>query len=306
MQGDITLIKGVPFSDSPFGKILLFSSEKLKESVALFKEIKCENASFSWYNDMPYNEKDLNVLNEINVIRLIVNPFRIEDCSAINSQRELLSLRINTYPVEQALDFNNFPAIEIFEGYWSGGLKNLFSSQSLQKLTLWQYQPRAKNIQELTGLNHLNSLSLFQSNIKNLDGIGQLKQLKQLSIGYNKNLEVFSTEENLKLGLEKLEIEVCKKLDLQSLRSLPKLKVLSLQNNGKLDSLEPALAVLPELENLNFSQTDLLNGDNSYLLRQPKLKKVYFLDKRHYKFTVEQINSALHDEAMRKKLLALS
>ena len=78
-----------------------------------------------------------------------------------------------------------------------------------------------------------------------------------------------------------------------SLQNLPKLKVLKLLNNGRYETLQAVIDRLPLLEDLNFSQTDLIDGDNSYLAKHAHLRKVYFLDKRHYKRSCEDVNEAL-------------
>ena len=82
MSEGIVFKEGIPFNKDNY---LLFSTQKLRESIAFFKTNNCENALFSPHDtNLPYQENSLDVLNEITVKRLIVFPSTtITDTSAI-------------------------------------------------------------------------------------------------------------------------------------------------------------------------------------------------------------------------------
>jgi Leucine-rich repeat (LRR) protein len=304
MSNDLIIKDDIAFNKDGF---LIFSSAKLEECISYFNIHQFDKAIFSGYGGRldRFDEKDLEVLRRISVRELIIIMSGELNCEAVNSQHKLHRLEIHSDPVKQVIDFDNFPHLESFKGYWTKKLLHLFSRTSLTALHLWKYQSKSGVIEELAGLKNLESLNIIQANVKNIGGIDKLPNLKYLGLAYNKSLEVFYTGE-IQLPIEELEIEMCKKLDLTSLHGLTGLKKLSLTNMGSVLSLAPALSLLPKLEQLYFSEIDLQDGDNSYFLQQPHLKKISFPDKRHYKFTCKQINNALENESERKKLLSLS
>lgn len=50
---------------------------------------------------------------------------------------------------------------------------------------------------------------------------------------------------------------------------------------------------MPILEKLQFTESELTDGNNHYLLRQPFLKEVWLSDKKHYLLKTKEINEAL-------------
>jgi hypothetical protein len=298
MNNGVIYKDNIPFNADDY---LLFSSEKLQESLAYYSANNYENAVFSYYNYPPFLESSLDVLNQIKVRRLLVHPFNISDLSAINNQHELVRLDIHTDPTLQAIDFDNFPKLETFKGYWTIELKNLFKRDTLKELCLWKYTPSSKDLSEVKSLVNLESLDIIQSNIQSLSGIEGLKNLKRLSIAYDRNLESFGNFPANGNAIEQLEIEVCKKINVNDIKGFTKLKHLDLLNNGKYATLKPLIDNLPSLESLNFGETDLTDIDNSYFLNHPSLKEINFLDKRRYKFSCEELNKALKAKTGKKE-----
>lgn len=280
------------FSNYLGNDFLVIESARIDE---IFRYSKAEEITNFWVSSLRgFDEQNLESLRDFDIKRIIVDLDSIKDVSVLNTFSGILFLRLFSDPIDQELDFANFPLLERFEGWWCKNLHNLFASKNLHHLALWKYKSRTMDLQEFAGLANLQSLALIQSNFKSLAGIEKLRKLKSLSLAYCKNLEeINSAASRHVLMLEELEIEVCKKLQLQSLQALPKLKVLELLNNGKYETLQAVLDRLPLLEDLNFSQTDLIDGDNSYLVKHPHLKQVYFLDKRHYKLSCEKVNEIL-------------
>jgi hypothetical protein len=290
--------EGIPFNKAGY---LLFTSDKLEDCIRIYKKYNCNKALFSYLGDLEntgYREDNLELLNDINVKELIILSTNIKNFLAINNQKNLVELRIESgEPVNDLIDFSNLSRLKEFRGYWCKELNNLFSAKSLKNLTLWKYKSKTSDLMEFSELNNLESLHLIQSNITVLNGIEKLKKIKTLELAYNQKLSAFNTLNNVQYSLEELKIEVCRFFNLNSLPVFASLKTFSYLNNGKVESIEPALKKMPLLESLNFSQTDLINGDISYLLNQPKLRKVYFYpEKRHYKFTRNEINNALKNK----------
>jgi len=181
-----------------------------------------------------------------------------------------------------------------FRGYWSKHLQNIFTSKNLKSLTVWKYKSNSADITELSGLRNLGFLCLIQSGITSLKGVESLRKLRVLELAYNQKLSFFSAADGFDYSLKDLKIEVCRAFNPNTLPVLTTLKSFSYLNNGKIESLEPVLKKMPALEELNFAGTDLINGDLSFLLNQPKLKDVHFYpDKRHYTHTCDEIIKTL-------------
>ncbi|MDA3616325.1 hypothetical protein [Polluticaenibacter yanchengensis] len=297
------LKNNIVYSKGNNGLFMMFSSKHLDECVKTFNLENIEGASFGYSMlDDGYNEDNLNILKKIQAKRIIVNPFSIKDFKGINSQHELIFLRIFNDPVTTELDFSNFSKIEVFEGYHTKYLKNLFSNKSLKKLRLWQYQSSTGDLSDLAGLENLEELNIIQSNIKSCKGLEGLKKLKKIGLAYNKNLETF-TDGKPVYQLEEFEIEVCKKLDLATLQGVGKLRTLKVINNGKMVSLEPIIKQLPSLYKLQFTEGELTESNNLYLLQHPTLKEVWLSDKKHYMLKTKEINEALKDTEKKKLIL---
>jgi Leucine-rich repeat (LRR) protein len=306
MDSGIITKEGIPFNADGY---VLFTSDKLDECIRVYKKYKCNKALFSRFGDSEnsgYKLANLDLLDEIEVEDLIILASDLSDISALSTQKGLKALRIESAERLQGhlVDFSNFPKLEKFRGYWSRQLKNLFDCRSLKELTLWKYKPKENDLSELAGLSNLGSLEIFQSSIVDATGLEQLKKLRSLALAYNSKLTSFSKTTDGEYNLEELKIEACPKLDIQTLPVMPYLKIFEFLNNGKIETLEPALNKMKSLEEISFSETSLTNGDNTFLLKHPKLKSVYFLNKKYYKFTCDEVNEGLQDEAKKKALLS--
>ena len=97
-----------------------------------------------------------------------------------------------------------------------------------------------------------------------------------------KRLESLAGIEGLE-ALEELEIHTCRAIrSIDEIGSLSNLKKLRLNNDGEIESLKP-LEKLSTLEEVSFYEsTNILDGDLSPLLRQNRLSRVSFQNRRHY------------------------
>jgi hypothetical protein len=288
---------GVEFGNGEYGVHVHFCSIQLNKCVKKFNEKGIENAVFiSSVLEEDYNEKDLNVLNRIQAKRITINPFLIQDFSGLNSQKNLVLLKIMFDAIKSPVDFNNFPKLHVFEGYYTKNLSNLFFRKSLKFLRLWKYDSPHGDLSELGGLSNLEELHIIQSKFSSCKGLEKLRKLKILGLAYNKDIEVFNDSNADQYDqLEVLEFEVCKKIDLETLKGLNSLKTLKITNNGKVTDLEPVLKKMPLLETLEIIDTELTNPNNVYLLKQPSLREVWLTDKKNYRLKTKQINEALNN-----------
>ena len=59
---------------------------------------------------------------------------------------------------------------------------------TLQELAIWNYQPRSRDLTELSRLTSLRRLQLIQPRITTLDGLGHLHTLERLEVHYASTL----------------------------------------------------------------------------------------------------------------------
>jgi hypothetical protein len=198
------------FKDDNGYKYLIIESQYLEEQIQYCIENRIVNLYISWYNG--FHSDSVEFIDRINLKRLIINPYKIKSLTAINNQHELVFLGINSDPVNQEIDFNNFKKLEVFRGIWTKKLKNLFDCKSLKVLWLWKLKSKANDLSELAGLEKLIEIRINQSSIINCNGIGELKSLKKVGLAYNKYLESFLGEKKVN-QIEEIEIEMCKKIE---------------------------------------------------------------------------------------------
>jgi Leucine-rich repeat (LRR) protein len=287
-----TGFKGIEF--------ICFDSKELLKYKEYFIQQRLENIMLSRaYN---FNSTSINFLSELNVKRLFIYTDTIKDIGTITALNKLLYLRIMDEPIKGEIDFSALTDLETFEGFYTKNLKNIFTSKSLKVLCLWQYKSSTGDLSELAGLENLEELHIIQSNIKSCKGLEGLKKIKKIGLAYNKNLDTFMVGKPA-FQLEEIEIELCKKFDFTTLGGVDKLKTLNIINNGKILSLEPIIGNLPSLEKLQFTEGDLAESNNLYLLQHPTLKHVWLSDKRHYFLKTKEINEALKNPEKKNAIL---
>ena len=104
---------------------------------------------------------------------------------------------------------------------------DLFELPLLQKLQLRYFDER--DCSKISVSNSIKELAIFESKLKYLDGLDEVKSLKKLDLAYIRALEDITALKELPL-LEKLEIKTCPRVsDLSPIKSLTKLKHLSIE-----------------------------------------------------------------------------
>ncbi|MFT5424974.1 MAG: protein phosphatase 1 regulatory subunit 7 [Phycisphaerales bacterium] len=192
---------------------------------------------------------------------------------------------------KQPLDLSQFRELTEFRGTWHPKLLITSESRKLRTLALWKYKPKSKDLSELAELPALEDLSIVQSPLTSIRGVGRFRKLKRLELSYLTKLEsVAGIEELSGSRLERLECHVCKKIgDHAAARAVPSLRVLRYNDCGEIPDIG-FLDDLPNLEDFRFVHTNILDGDLCPLLR---LKSAGFFKKKHYSHTPEEVDEIL-------------
>lgn len=172
----------------------------------------------------------------------------------IYSQTALIELDTTDFE-NYAFDFCFFKNLEKLSAFWSKEHRGFFSLTKLRNLRLWKYKSKNQDLKEFEEFKKLNYLKLIQSNVTNLHGLEKLESIEELVLAYNPKLEF---ERNSKFSFTqvvKLEIENCKKINLDFIKVFPNLKKLEINNQPDIISLKPLLDGLTKLEQLAYDAT---------------------------------------------------
>ena len=123
--------------------------------------------------------------------------------------------------------------------------KNYKTVETLKSLGLSDYEK--KDLSEAFTSSMLDTLSIFQSKIKTLEGIQKSRKMQCLYLYYNRSLEDISTLKELKHTLKALRIENCPKInDFSVLEELDNLELLEICGSNEL----PSLSFLKKMKSL--------------------------------------------------------
>jgi hypothetical protein len=205
--------------------------------------------------------------------------WNIDDITPIHYLTKLRSLEVSTY-CKTEIDFLRFPNLEECALEWRPRAKSLFKCKKLKSLFLNRYTGKdLANFSELLGLE---SLSIANSPIRNLEGLEPLKRLTFLGLYRLRKLQSISTVSKLS-NLEELEINECRAFGtIDGITKLGRLRKLQLLDDGNIDTL----AGLDSLENLEsfffYGSTNIVDGDLSPLTKLERLHHLSFRERRHY------------------------
>lgn len=191
----------------------------------------------------------------------------------------------------KAPDFSNFDQLKICKLLWRPKAQTVFDCSGLKLLNVVNYPDEdLKNLKNMTGLRRLQITS---RKLVSLAGIESLKGLRILDLAECPKLGSLTGIEKCQ-ELQVVELENCKKVDdVSSLGELASLRDVVLTDCGKVKSLQP-LAKCRLLESLTFAgDTNVEDGELTPLLEIPELKKMWFVDKRHYTHKRDQVATML-------------
>lgn len=221
--------------------------------------------------------KDLSFLNECpNIESLSIENHHIKDISYIYNLKKLHTFGIDEPYI--AIDFERLKGLKSLHLTWHKKVQGLNNLENLKELYIWNYVPASRDFTEISNLINLEDLVITQAKIDSLNGISNLKRLKNLQLNLSRLLTDID-DVALVTSLETLEIEGCKNIkDFTMLSNLKQLKVLDLFKCGEIQSIK----FVEELSNLkvfSFYNTNVIDGDISPCVG---IEEVYFSNKKHY------------------------
>lgn len=195
--------------------------------------------------------------------------------------------------INSIIDCEGYSELQSLNQTWDSRMKFANSYQKLQKIFFDKYCPKNKNLDALPMAPNLKALDLLRSCIKTLDGIDKYGRLERLVIAWGRYLTAvggLAHCHNLKI----FELDGCKNVnDLQeTLCKCSRLERLVLMKVSDLENIQ-FIERMPNLKWLNLMDTNVIDGDMSYLLRHPSLEYAVFTSKKHFSHTEAQVRAAL-------------
>ncbi|HDX8615230.1 TPA: hypothetical protein RQN55_001388 [Aeromonas dhakensis] len=268
------LVLTAPWSDD-------FKSIIDKENIAILRL----SQSAGW------NGNDISFINGLpSLAGVEIYSWGVKDITPLESISNLEYLGLQC-EFTKAPDFSKLNKLKVFKALWRPKAKTIFSCDKLNLLNIINYP--SENLKELNSMSLLRRLQLTSKKIKSLSGIEGLRSLSILDLAECPKLENLSGIDQCP-QIEIVEIENCKKVyDIAILSELKNLKEIVLTDCGAVKSLRP-LAHSKSLESITFiGDTTIEDGELTSLLDIPTLKKMWFVNRRHYSHTRERVMEIL-------------
>lgn len=191
---------------------IVIHANQLKEGTEYAKYLKIAQIQIRGFlgHDNTESKVDFKEFEKLSDHLKIISLSTIENVANIESIYSLQNLeKIYLEKQKFSIDISNFHKIKhLGSEYWKG-LVNFNEAYSLQSLVLTKF-PNT-NLRELSKLQNLKVLHVYNSKIETLDGIENLP-LEELALVKNNSLENIEAIKKLKI-LKDLLIEKCKKID---------------------------------------------------------------------------------------------
>ena len=215
---------------------------------------------------------------------LVIIDQGLDSLEPVHTLNKLVRLSLSTYS-DTPINFDSFPELEICDFEWIRGSQSLFSRTSLRRLGLNSY--KGKSSSGFSNLTRLDTLSIGNTSIKELAGLGALENLSYLSLFNLRSLTAIDGIGELR-KLKVLEMQRCPKIDeVTKIFQLESLEQLLLLDMGRIESIR-GIEKLTDLQAfLFYGSSDVEDGDLSPLTMLSKLSVINFRDRNHYTHKLE-------------------
>lgn len=288
--GIVKLTENVKGHVTPHGIThVLVSRAHLDECVSLINDNEGYGATVGHYHGYD-NLHDIDFLADCPKLTHVNLEDPFKDVSALEQLEHLHTLRLHPKIVWH--DFSRFQNLTVLTAGYGQSFHGLEACHALETLKLRQVNAVTGDLTDLVNHRNLRQLALVDGQIQSLNGIEKIAQLERIELSYMTTL----TDLNALLSLANVySLELysnANAVNSDVIRLLLNLRVLKVFEGGDVRSLR-FINDLPELEELSFVSTNIVDGDLSPLLQHPTLRTVSFLDKPHYSHQFSDINAHL-------------
>ena len=280
---------GFRLTSGPGPTAIWIESDRVDDCISFYQREGLSRIALSRF--MGFYGADLDFLKDYPDVRGVwlsdLDKVDISGLYFLKESMESLRLGDNLQP----LDLSRFRNLEEFRGRWHPNLLITEECRRLQVLAIDKYRPRSKDLSGLAELPGLVDLSLVQSPLISIKGVGRFPRLKRLELSYLTKLESVAAVGELKNGqLEILDCDVCRKMrDHETVKEVSSLRVVKFNDCGEMPSID-FLENMPHLKEFRFVGTNIADGNLNPLLR---LDSVGFFKKKHYSHTPEEVDAII-------------
>lgn len=198
------------------------------------------------------------------------------DFRGLSYLKELKSLFVNV--TKGKIDVGNYRCLEDLRIDMKN-VTGLDKLNCLKKLALWSYNPKSKDLSEISALRSLEELELIKSNINSFKGCEKLQNLKLIDCAYMSKLTNIDYLEQIKDTLKLLSFQSCKNIQNHDyVKYLTNLEWLDFHRCGQMDTIE-FIKYMPNLKHFTFLGTDVLDGN---IAPCEGIEYVAFTNKKHF------------------------
>ena len=277
----ITEIDGFKFLDGISNEYIVVESDRLGEYIEYIRNNKIKAIYIS---NLYFFHCNICFLKEFEFIEKInITSTSVTDFSGLNSLHNLKVLLLDDPKGKVNLE-HNVMLEELSVDMKNKNISGINKLKKLKILSMCNYNPKSKDLSDISTLNSIEELDIVKSTINSLKGCGELTKL---SISYSNKLEYIENLVTNKHTLKILEFDSCKKINnFDYVVCLSNLEKLSYNKCGEMESIE-FIDKMPNLKSFIFIKTNVINGDLNPCKR---LEYVAFDNKRHYSHKMSDFN----------------
>jgi len=241
-----------------------------------------------------FTEPDLGLLAGLPLRQLVILARDVTDLAPVHTLGPTLELLHLTASPDARVDLRELTRVSDLAADWPQ-VKTIDAAAGLRRLYLGHYAEA-----DLTRLGTLGLLSRLvmkdRPQLRSLEGLSSLTELRHLGIFLAPKLADISALRHA-VQLEELELEACRKIsNIEAVEACVHLRMLNVSDDGDIATVAP-LMHMDELELLYlFGSTKVVDGDLGPIARLPRLRELRMQSRRHYRPSVQQIQSTLPPE----------
>lgn len=208
-----------------------------------------------------------------------------------------LSPTLNALAIEVAphigVELERLPGLRSLSANWPQVHGSIHFATRLESFSTYRYGEADLSI--LENLAQLNYLGLKNSpRLESLQGMASLQWLTTLRVSLAPRLADISDVGHIATTLQEIDFLACKKVNnIAPVKDCRSLRFFSLSEGGEISSVGP-IANLDLIERLYlYDSTRVMDGDLGPIASLPRLRDFRMMNRRNYKPTVKEIESAI-------------
>lgn len=275
---------------APCGQLLDVRPDTLDRSLELLAQHGSHGDAFSGLSIRGI--KDLEFLREYpGLLYLEIEDVPGKALRCIESVSNLRGLRLQS--PKRGIDFSCFPQLEELVGDWHRDNGGITRCQELRTLRTWGFRSEQPGLSSLAGCVRLERLELVRPEIKSLEGIEVLEDLRYLTVAHAAKISDLTPLASSAVDLREIKFENLKNIadyaPLASIRKLRRLQVFKCAPMNDLDWTEG----MDYLDFFSFVETKVLSGDLKPVLALPRLRYAGAGNRRDYSHSDNELNELL-------------